>query len=439
MNVLTCKNTRTGNLTLIPLRLVSRIILGLASVAILFLASPTQSWAQLGPGCTCPAGYVPSVGNTCMFFHSVVPATCPVRTYSVPQSIAQIGQIAASQQQLSFWGVQQILQGRRDQLQGTLGGGRATSSVSGYAAPDFDQTFGALGYSSQAQGSNPLASPVYKAPPAPAPTMSTGPSWAAWTQGLGDWEHRDAIGSTEMGRFTHTVAAQAGVDATWKGLAAADDAFVFGFVGSFMDTHVSTDGTTTKTRMTGSGVGIYGTAVKGGFSADMTTKFDFLELTSDFGSPPTAGAINLTNAGVSGNIQYKQDLTTTAFVEPTGGFSFTRAMFGSGAAGDGLTDASTVRLQAGARWGGTWTVNGISIEPSLKTLVYSNVIADGSSATTAVAASISPTDVGKVRGEADPSVNFDLGDGYSASLSGLVRFGNGLQGGSANINIRKQW
>jgi hypothetical protein len=269
--------------------------------------------------------------------------------------------------------------------------------------------------------------------------MSTGPSWAAWTQGLGDWEHRDAIGSTDPGRFIHTVSAQAGVDATWRGLAAADDALVFGFVGSYIDTHVSTDATTTKTRLDGSGVGIYGTYVKGGFSTDLTTKFDFLQVTSDFGSPPTAGAINLTNAGVSGNMQYKQDLTKTAFVEPTGGFSFTRAMFGSGAAADGLTDASTLRLQAGARWGTSWTINGISIEPSLKTLVYSNVIAEGSTAAAAAAALIAPTDAGKVRGEADPSVNWDFGNGYSASLSGLVRFGNGLQGCSANINFRKQW
>jgi outer membrane autotransporter protein len=417
----------------ILLRFASHIVVGLAIALVFFVTTPAR--AQLSPGCTCPVGFSPVGPNSChrLSPNLTIPATCYGAT---PQNISQI---AASQQQLSFYGVQQILQGRRDQLQGTLGGSQSTSAPSGYAAPDFDDTFGALSYSNQSQRSNPLASPVYKAPPAPAPTMSTGPSWAAWTQGLGDWEHRDAIGSTDPGRFTHTFAAQAGVDATWKGLAAADDALVFGFVGSYTDTHISTDGTATKTRLDGSGVGIYGTYVRGGFSTDLTTKFDFLELTSDFGSPPTAGSINLINAGVSGNMQYKQDLTKTAFVEPTGGFSFTRTMFGSGAAADGLTDASTLRLQAGARWGASWTVNGISVEPSLKTLVYSNVIAEGSSLSTAIASPISPTDEGKVRGEVDPSVNWDFGNGYSAALSGLVRFGNGLQGGSANINFRKQW
>jgi hypothetical protein len=180
--------------------------------------------------------------------------------------------------------------------------------------------------------------------------------------------------------------------------------------------------------------------VKGGFSADLTTKFDFLQMTNDFGSvTPPPISVGLTNAGVSGNIQYKQDLGHASFVEPTGGFSFTRTMFGSGAEGAGLADSSDLRLQAGARWGATWTINGVSVEPSLKTLVYSDVIVDGGSTATMVAASISPTDQGKVRGEVDPALNLDFGKGYSASLSGQVRFGEGLFGGSVNVNLRKQW
>jgi hypothetical protein len=114
-------------------------------------------------------------------------------------------------------------------------------------------------------------------------------------------------------------------------------------------------------------------------------------------------------------------------------------MFGSGAEGAGLADSSDLRLQAGARWGATWTINGVSVEPSLKTLVYSDVIVDGGSTATMVAASISPTDQGKVRGEVDPALNLDFGKGYSASLSGQVRFGEGLFGGSVNVNLRKQW
>lgn len=410
-------------------KFIFRAVFGLAAIAAVFLGDASPAQAQLSAGCTCPAGSQPNGVNRCFVLgFGFVPATCSARNLG-------IAGIAASQQQLSFSGVQSILQGRRDQLQGTLGGSKAASTVSGYAESDFDETFGALGYANQR--SNPLA---YKAPPAPAAPASTGPSWAGWAQGLGDWEHRDAASPTDFAHFTSTYAAQAGVDATWKGLTAADDALVAGLVGSWTDTHVSYDGTPTKTRMYGPGVGLYETYVKGGFSVDLTTKFDFLQLTSDFGSAtPPSTSVGLTNAGVSGNLQYKQDLGHDSFVEPTGGFSFTRTMFGSGAEATGLADSSDLRLQAGARWGASWTINGVSIEPSLKTLVYSDVIVDGGTTATAVAASVSPTDQGKVRGEVDPALNLDFGQGYSAALSGQVRFGEGLLGGSVNLNLRKQW
>jgi hypothetical protein len=412
-------------------KFIFRAVFGLAAIAAVFLGDASPAQAQLSAGCTCPAGSQPNGVNRCFVLgFGFVPATCSARNLG-------IAGIAASQQQLSFSGVQSILQGRRDQLQGTLGGSKAASTVSGYAESDFDETFGALGYANQR--SNPLA---YKAPPAPAAPASTGFDrwWAGWAQGLGDWEHRDAASPTDFAHFTSTYAAQAGVDATWKGLTAADDALVAGLVGSWTDTHVSYDGTPTKTRMYGPGVGLYETYVKGGFSVDLTTKFDFLQLTSDFGSAtPPSTSVGLTNAGVSGNIQYKQDLGHDSFVEPTGGFSFTRTMFGSGAEATGLADSSDLRLQAGARWGASWTINGVSIEPSLKTLVYSDVIVDGGTTATAVAASVSPTDQGKVRGEVDPALNLDFGQGYSAALSGQVRFGEGLLGGSVNLNLRKQW
>ena len=113
-------------------------------------------------------------------------------------------------------------------------------------------------------------------------------------------------------------------------------------------------------------------------------------------------------------------------------------MFGADAITFGLTDASTLRLQAGARFGATLDVNGISVEPSLKALVYSNVIAEGSS-TAAGIAGIVPTDQGKIRGEIDPDVNWDFGNGCLATLAATMRFGEGMLGGSASLNLRKQF
>ena len=44
-----------------------------------------------------------------------------------------------------------------------------------------------------------------------------------------------------------------------------------------------------------------------------------------------------------------------------------------------------------------------------------------------------------MRGELDPQMCFNLADGYSVTLSGMLRFGQGLLGGSAGLNLRKQW
>ena len=71
-------------------------------------------------------------------------------------------------------------------------------------------------------------------------------------------------------------------------------------------------------------------------------------------------------------------------------------------------------------------------------LVYSNVIAEGSS-TAAGIAGIVPTDQGKIRGEIDPDVNWDFGNGCLATLAATVRFGEGMLGGSASLNLRKQF
>jgi hypothetical protein len=51
------------------------------------------------------------------------------------------------------------------------------------------------------------------------------------------------------------------------------------------------------------------------------------------------GSIGVTNAGASGNVQYKLKFAAS-FVEPTAGFSFTRTMFGDNAALMGLQDGS---------------------------------------------------------------------------------------------------
>jgi hypothetical protein len=376
-----------------PLKMV---IMALSAIGITLIAA-TPARAQLAPGCTCPAGYVPSGATSCTDPLGVVPAICTGGAIS-----RSIGQIAASQQQLSFSGIQSVIQARRDQLRGIASGARPTSLVSGYSPANFDDAWSALGYTGQSQRTNPLASPVYNKAP-PAPTANAGPSWATWTQGLGDWVRNGAIDAADIGRFASTYGAQAGFDGTWQNVTAGGGSLVLGIVGSWMSSHVSFDNSPTALRLTGPGVGAYGTFVRGDFSVDLTTKFDFLLFTEDFAGTAPVKSLNLTNAGVSGNMQYNVRLGGSTFVEPTGGFSFTRTIFDSGAAALGLTDASTLRVQAGARWGTAWDANGINIESSLKTLAYSNVVAEGTSlSTTSVGTAIAPADQDKIRGELGP-------------------------------------
>ncbi len=411
--------------------LVALSAIGMTSIVV------TPAQAQLAAGCTCPAGSHPSGSNTCALnnffnFSPGFPANCTARN-AINQSV---GHIAASQQQQSFWGVQMMLQQRRDQLQGTLNSHGTSSSISGYAPSelDTDTDSNALGYASQSQKTNPL---VYKAAPPPAPAN---PAWAVWGQGLGSWEHDGALSATDIAHFNSTYAAQGGLDRTWRSLISSDDALVLGIVSSWTASHVSYDNTPTTMQLVGPGVGVYSTYVKGGFSTDLTTKFDFLQMLQDFAGSAPNSSIGITNAGVSGNVQYKVTWADNNFVEPTAGFSFTRTMFGSGAAALDLEDASTLRLQAGARLGTTWQVNGISIDASLKALVYEDVIAQGTSiAASGFSAAIAPTDQGLVRGELDPQLCFNLANGYSVTLSGNVHFGEAVLGQSVALNLRKQW
>jgi hypothetical protein len=346
----------------------------------------------------------------------------------------QIGQIAASQQQLSFSTVAGVLRTRRDQLQGPLGSqANPPSPLMGYSTFNLDDSFAALGYASRAN-----RNPVYGAAP-PAPAVAAGPTWATWVEGVGDWEKRSPLNANDIGRTQDTYGVHAGLDATWKNTLLPGDFVVAGLVTNWTSSRISLTDTATTLRLEGPGVGLYSMYINGGFSADLVGKLDFLTLKEDFAGLAPNGSIDVTNAGISGNVQYKNKFGAS-FLEPTMGFSFTRTMFGDNAALMGLQDGSTLRLQAGARFGTAFTANGISFEPTLALLAYSNVIADGTTvATVPVPVPVTPTDQGLVRGEVDPELNLDFNNGYSAYVRGSVRFGSELVGGSAKIGLRKQF
>jgi hypothetical protein len=356
--------------------------------------------------------------------------------------VPQIGSIVAMQQQSSFGTIAGVLRARRDALgSGGMPSPSASVSARGYAPSEFDGIPGLMGYASPAQD-NPLRA----VPVAPAPVIS-GPTWATWVEGLGDWEKRNPLNTYDVGRTQSTYSTHAGVDATWANPFLDGDYVVAGLVGNYTSTQVDLTGLPASLRLEGPGAGFYAMYLNGGFSVDTAVKVDFVNLKEDFAglvaegyTLTTAGnSIDITNVGFAGNLQYKNKYGW-GFVEPTMGFAFTRTMFGSNAPAMGLQDASTLRLQAGARFGGLFLVNGVSIEPNLGLLAYSNVIADGT--TLAVLGSPTPdppTDRGLVRAEINPEVNFGFDNGYSAYIRGSVRAGGELIGGAVKAGVRKEF
>ncbi len=255
--------------------------------------------------------------------------------------------------------------------------------------------------------------------------VANGPTWATWVEGVGDWEKRSALNANDIGRTQDTYGVHAGLDATWKNAWLPGDFVVAGVVTNWTSSRVNLADSPASLRLEGPGVGLYAMYINGPWSADVVGKLDFLTLKEDLAGVvglvgPTNPSIDVTNAGVSGNVQYKNKFGAS-FLEPTMGFSFTRTIFGDNAALMGLQDGSTLRLQAGARFGTAFTVNGISFEPTLALLAYSNVIADGTTvATVPVPVPVTPTDQGLY-------------------VRGSVRFGSELVGGSAKIGLRKQF
>jgi hypothetical protein len=368
----------------------------------------------------------------------VTPATCR-------NVVPQVGAIVATQQQSSFGTIASVLRGRRDALGGGIPGGvrPLSPAVWGYAPADSDGSPGALGYAAPAAQNNPL----YAIPVAPPPVIANGPTWATWVEGLGDWEKRNPLNSLDVGRTQSTYSTHAGLDATWANPFLGGDYVVAGLVGNYTSTRVDLTGLPASLRLEGPGGGFYAMYLNGGFSIDAAAKVDFVNLKEDFSGLIAEGftlttvgnTIDITNVGFAGNVQYKNKFSW-GFIEPTMGFAFTHTMFGNNAAAMGLQDASTLKVQAGARFGGAFQVNGVSVEPNLGLLAYSNVIADGTTlAVLGAPTQDPPTDKGLVRAEVNPELNFGFDNGYSAYIRGSVRAGTELVGGSVKAGVRKEF
>ena len=220
---------------------------------------------------------------------------------------------------------------------------------------------------------------------------------------------------------------------------APGDYLVTGVFGSWMQTRAAFSTVPATLRLDGPGIGAYAMWVWGGFSTDVIGKGDFFHLSEDFGGAAPNASLRVTAPGIAEDINYKFRVGEFSFLEPTVGYMMTRTLFDGSGAAFGFQDATTLRVQGGARFGTFIDLHGTLLVPSLTALVYENAIAQGTAINTNAGLPLTPTDAGQVRGEVIPKLDFYFGGGYRAFLEAGIRFGHDLVGGAARVGLQKQW
>jgi hypothetical protein len=278
-------------------------------------------------------------------------------------------------------------------------------------------------------------SPVFKAMPKQQPLMLRTVTYSIWGQGFGDVEWRSgAFNGVDIGRTTTTAGGIGGTDVTVTNVFSATDAVVFGALGGFTSARVkNADGSTAI--VDGPGVGAYAIYVNGGFSTDATFKVDFFELNRSVAGLPdlNLGLVNFTTAY---NLNYKFDLKPW-WLEPTVGFSFSNLTWDNASKAQGFEDGHTIRVQGGVRAGTSFDWNGVTVEPTLTAMAYSDVeIRGGTIAIAAGAPPLAPTDEGKIFGQGIAKLNFIWSRQFSSYLEGEVRGRDSVLGAAGRLGLR---
>ena len=136
-----------------------------------------------------------------------------------------------------------------------------------------------------------------------------------------------------------------------------------------------------------------------------------------FFPPATLG---LTNYNSAFNVNYKFS-TTPWWWEPTVGFSYTSTVWDESAHALAFQDGHTLRIQGGVRVGTSFDWNGVTVEPTLAAMAYSDVEIRGGTVAVAVGQLIAPTDEGKIFGQGIAKLNFIWNRNLSSYVEGEVR------------------
>ncbi|MCJ2043887.1 autotransporter outer membrane beta-barrel domain-containing protein [Methylobacterium sp. J-078] len=286
--------------------------------------------------------------------------------------------------------------------------------------------------------------------PAPAPASNVKP--AVWARAFGDLERRSGFSnisfgglniSRDLGYSQATGGVLAGTDVVISGLTAPDDGLILGVMGGYTLASVRLNQGAGRQDYDGGTVGAYATYLKGGFFSDLLFKSDILGL--DITAPGIRQATGLVNYNVLGNIGYRFDLPHALYIEPTAGLEYVATVFDrTPTLAPGtvpLQDGDALRGRIGTRLGTEFIENNIRVEPSITGLIYDTFTESGTTATFGGGTRITGlTNVGKVRGEIQASINFlNLSTGLSGFLRADYRIGDDLVGGGGKAGLRYQW
>lgn len=216
-------------------------------------------------------------------------------------------------------------------------------------------------------------------------------------------------------------------------------------------------GTTNLTRSTdqqqnveGGFTGLYGAIVHGGFSADLAFKVDFFDVDQRSVDRLLEGCTDvfskfeqtsMTNYVVASNFNYRFDLSSTHYIEPTVGVRYTHVNYGDNAGALGLADGDVFRVQGGLRFGWRrFTPDGWIWNTALTGLLYSDVSMSGLVVPGTATTPATPlVDEGKLRAMGVLETRANIGRGYTLYGAAEVRGGDDVIGYGGRLGVRYEW
>jgi hypothetical protein len=300
--------------------------------------------------------------------------------------------------------------------------------------------------------------------------------FAAWIEGLGDFEHRTGVGETAVRGNTIFLNGDSratmggvlgGTDATIRNVFSANDLFIVGASTGYLSSDVRLittsisgvpavigNGASTLTaHVEGPSLGAYATYLNGPLSGDLTFRADFLSLSESFndtlaftniGAPSSvtgSGSTQLINYTTFGNLNYRFPATVFSWIEPTVGFQYTYSDYDASAAALGLSNGDLFKVQGGLRFGLETFLGNAKLTTSLTGLAYEDVLVSGGFIQNIAFGSnaLIINDQGLLRGQGILAFNLAYDNGVSLFAQGDVRGGKDLFGAGGRGGVRIQW